>query len=68
MKTAITIIFTFLLTTVYGQTGDYKVLLDSAKTLFKGEKNLNQEELDRFDYYQVVALLEKVIELNPENS
>ena len=68
MKTAITIIFTFLLTTVYGQTGDYKVLLDSAKTLFKGEKNLNQEELDRFDYYQVVSLLEKVIELNPKNS
>lgn len=68
MKTAITIIFTFLLTTVYGQTDDYKVLLDSAKTLFKGEKNLNQEELDKFDYYQVVNLLEQVITLNPENS
>jgi len=68
MKTAVTIIFTFLLTTVYGQTDDYKVLLDSAKTLFKGEKNLNQEELDKFDYYQVVNLLEQVITLNPENS
>jgi hypothetical protein len=68
MKTAITIIFTFLLTTVYGQTDDYKVLLDSAKTLFKGEKNLNQEEFDKFDYYQVVNLLEQVITLNPENS
>ena len=68
MKTAVTIIFTFLLTTVYGQTDDYKVLLDSAKTLFKGEKNLNQEELDKFDYYQVVNLLEQVIKLNPENS
>ena len=51
MKTAVTIIFIFLLTTVYGQTDDYKVLLDSAKTLFKCEKNLNQEELDKFDYY-----------------
>lgn len=68
MKTAVTIIFTFLLTTVYGQTDDYKVLLDSAKTLFKGEKNLDQEELDKFDYYQVVNLLEQVIKLNPESS
>ena len=68
MKTAVTIIFTFLLTTIYGQTDDYKVLLDSAKTLFKGEKNLNQEELDKFDYYRVVNLLEKVIKLNPKNS
>lgn len=68
MTRAITIIFTLLLTTVYGQTDDYKVLLDSAKTLFNGEKNLNQEELDKFDYYQVVNLLEQVITLNPENS
>ncbi|XQP85014.1 MAG: tetratricopeptide repeat protein [Candidatus Pollutiaquabacter aromativorans] len=68
MKTAVTILFTIFLTTVYGQTDDYKVLLDSAKTLFKGEKNLNQEELDKFDYYQVVSLLEQVIELKPENS
>jgi len=68
MKTAITVLFTFLLMTVYGQTDDYKFFLDSAKTLFKGEKNLNQEELDEFDYYQVVSLLEKVIELNPNSS
>jgi len=68
MKTAVTIIFTFLLTTVYGQTDEYKILLDSAKTLFKGDRNLNQEELDKFDYYQVVNLLEKVIKLDPENS
>jgi hypothetical protein len=68
MKKALTIIFTFLLTTVYAQTDDYKILLDSAKTLFKSEKNLNKEELDKFDYYQVVNLLEQVIKLNPENS
>jgi tetratricopeptide (TPR) repeat protein len=67
-KKALTIIFTFLLTTVYAQTDDYKILLDSAKTLFKSEKNLNKEELDKFDYYQVVNLLEQVIKLNPENS
>jgi hypothetical protein len=68
MKTAVTIIFTFLLTTVYGQTDDYKVLLDSAKTLFKREKKLNQEELDKFDYYKIVSLLEKVVEINPQSS
>lgn len=68
MKTAVTLIFAFLLTTFYSQAQDYKVLLDSAKTLFKGERNLNQEELDHFDYAQVVNLLEKVIQLNPENS
>ncbi len=68
MKTAITILFTILLTTVYGQNDDYRVILDSAKTLFKGEKNLNQEELDKFDYYQIVSLLEKTIELNPQSS
>ena len=68
MKTAVTIIFTFLLTTVYGQTDDYKVLLDSAKTLFKSEKKLNQEELDKFDYYKIVSLLEKVVEINPQSS
>ena len=68
MKIVKTILFTFLLTTVYGQTDDYKVLLDSAKILFRGENDLNQEEHDKFDYYQVVSLLEKVIELNPENS
>lgn len=66
--TTITIVLTFFLSMVYGQTVDYKVLLDSAKTLFKSEKDLNQEELDEFDYYRVVYLLEKVIALNPENS
>ncbi|MFN0203768.1 MAG: hypothetical protein ACKVTZ_19730 [Bacteroidia bacterium] len=68
MKTIITILFTLLLATVYGQTGDYKVFLDSAKTLFKGEKNLNQEQLDKFGYDQIVSLLEKAIELNPQSS
>lgn len=68
MKTAITIIFTCLLTIIYGQNDYYKVYLDSAKALFKGEENLNQEELDKFDYYQIVSLLEKTIELNPKSS
>jgi hypothetical protein len=68
MKTVISIIFSFLLSTVYGQTDEYKVLLDSAKTLFKAEKGLNQEELDKFDYNRIVDLLKNVIELRPNNA
>lgn len=68
MKTSIVILFIFLLTTVHGQTDDYSVFLDSAKTLFKSGKDLNQEELDKFDYYPIVALLEKTIELNPQSA
>jgi len=71
MKAIAVIFFTFFLTTVYGQTDDYKVLLDSAKTLFKHEEslyNLGQKEPGKSNYYQIVFLLERVIELNPDNS
>ena len=68
MKTAVTILFTFFLTTVFGQTDDYKTILDSAKTLFKSANNLNQEEFDKFDYYQVASFFEKAIKLNPKSS
>lgn len=68
MKTAITIIFTFLLSTAFGQTKDHRVYLDSAKTLFYSEDNLDQEKLKQSKYYSVVSLLEKAIELNPESS
>lgn len=68
MKTAVTILFTFFLTTVFGQTEDYRTVLDSAKRLFKSTNNLNQEEFYKFDYYQVASLLEKAIELNPKSS
>jgi len=68
MKTAITIIFTFFLTMVYGQTDNYKALLDSAKTFFKREDNLNQAELEKFDYSQIASMLETVVKSNPENA
>ena len=68
MKTVTTIILSILFVTGQAQTDDYEVILDSAKTLFKNEKNLNQEQLDKFDYNQIVSLLERVIELNPESS
>ena len=68
MKTAIIVIFTFFFTIAYGQTDSSSVLLDRAKTLFKTEGRLNQEELDKFDYYPIVSMLEKVIELNPKDT
>jgi len=68
MKTAATIIFTFFLSVVYGQTDDYKILLDSAKTLFKSKESRNREEPDKVDYSQVVSILEKVIKLNPNST
>jgi tetratricopeptide (TPR) repeat protein len=68
MMTVITVILTFFLIAAYGQADNYKTLLDSAKVLFKSERNLSQEELDKFDYYQIVSILEKVIELNPKDA
>lgn len=68
MKTAITIIFAFLLTTVYGQTDDYKVLLDSAKAMFKNEERLYRLEHEKIDYGKIVTILKKVIELRPDNA
>jgi hypothetical protein len=68
MKTALTIVFTLLLHPVFGQTGNFQVLLDSAKTLFLSERGFDQEELDKFDYGQVASILEKVVEINPGNA
>lgn len=61
----------FLFTAAQGQkksSEDYKLLLDSAKTLFNGERKLNQEDLDRFDYHRLISLFEKVIELKPDHA
>ena len=68
MKTVITVIFTFFLTTACGQPDNCKTVLDSAKVLFQSESNLSQEEFDRFDYYPIVSMLEKAIELNPKDA
>lgn len=68
MKIAVTTLFIFFQLTVFGQSEDYKIILDSAKALFKSANNLTQKELDNFDYYRVASLLEKAIQLNPKNS
>jgi len=68
MRIVITVIFTLFLTVVYGQNNNYTLLLDSAKTLFKSESSFSQEELDKFDYHQIVSMLEKIIELNPKDA
>ena len=68
MKTVATIIFAFFLSVVYGQTDDYKILLDSAKTLFNSKESRNREEQAIVDYSQVVSMLEKVIQLNPNST
>lgn len=68
MRSTITVIFTVLLTVVYGQGDEFKFLLDRAKVLFREEQNLTQEELDKFDYHKIVSLLEKAIELNPQSA
>jgi len=68
MRTTITIIFAFFLTSVFGQTDDYNVLLDSAKTLFKTKDTLRSTESEHIEYSQIISMLEKVIELNPNSA
>jgi hypothetical protein len=68
MKPSITVALLFLLSNIYGQNNDHRMYLDSAKTLFYSERDLDQEKLEQFNYYQIVSLLEKAIELNPESS
>lgn len=68
MKTAISLFLSLLVFTAQAQTESFNELLVSAKTLFKAERNLNQVDLDSFDYDEIVSLLEKAIELNPESS
>ncbi|MBS1635876.1 MAG: hypothetical protein JST26_08115 [Bacteroidetes bacterium] len=68
MKTLATIILSVLFVATYAQKEDYKILLDSAKSMFKREKGLRQEELDKFDYDGVAAMFQKVIDLKPDDA
>jgi hypothetical protein len=67
MKIFILFILTSLFTTVNGQYVNNKMLLDSAKKLFKSEQNLSQEEFEKFDYSKIATILENIIKTNPEN-
>jgi len=68
MRVRIVTILLFIITTVSGQDINIKVLLDSAKTLFKKERNFSQEELDKFDYNQVKNILNIVLTFDPNNA
>lgn len=68
LKKALLILLTFSLTSAYGQTQKSHELLDSAKSLFRSEKELNQEELDHFNYDQIVDLLKEAIAIEPANA
>lgn len=68
MKIKLLILFLCFFTTIYGQTDHNKILLDSAKALFKSERNATQEELDKFNYDEIVSLLEQVIKVDPNNA
>jgi len=68
MRLLMVTILLFIITTVSGQDTNFKVLLDSAKTLFKKERNFSQEEIDKFDYNQVKNILNNVLKLDPNNA
>jgi len=68
MKILTTLLALLVLNTAVGQKNDCKIWLDSAKAMFKSERGLVQEELDRFDYGKIVPLLQKAIALNPGNA
>lgn len=68
MKITITFLLLLIFTSIYAQTDDYKKLVDSAKALFRYDKELNQAQLDSFDYNKVVSLWEEVVRLNPNNA
>lgn len=68
MKFIPVLLFNLLLSTVFGQTANSSALLDSAKTWFKAEKDVNQEQLDKFDYNRILHALNTFIELEPQNA
>ncbi len=68
MKKALLILLTFTLTSAYGQTQKSHELLDSAKILFRNEKELSQPELDSFNYGNIVSILKDAIAIDPANA
>lgn len=67
MKILFSALFSVMILCTYGQA-DYRVSLQKAKALFASERKLTQEQLDQFDYQQIVSLLENAIKLNPQSA
>jgi hypothetical protein len=68
MKIKLIIIFLIILTNLRGQSLEFQLKLDSAKTLFKKEKGLTEVELYQFNYSQIINLLKDAIELDSTNA
>lgn len=68
MRITLTTLISLFLVTAFGQKKDYNIILDNAKVLFKSTRDLNSEELKQFDYYPIVTLLEKAVQLNPKSA
>jgi hypothetical protein len=56
-----------LFSSLYSQTNDYNELLDSAKNMYKKQNGLIQDELDQFDYNNLIELLEHIVDIQPNN-
>jgi len=52
----------------YSQTDNFQLYLDSAKNLFKSAANLSGEELQHFDYQNILPLLNEAIALNGQSA
>lgn len=52
---------------IHSQNYESIILTDSAKTLFNATKDLLQEELDAYNFSAIASLLERAVNLNPQN-
>ncbi len=68
MKLFLSILLFLSFNVANAQDLEFKVLLDSAKSLFKSSYNLEQAEYDKFDYNTIATMLEKAVELNPNST
>ncbi len=68
LKLQLVLVLFFFYSQLFGQSSVFQSKLDSAKNLFTQTSELNQQELDEFDYYQIVDMLNEAIELDATNA